>query len=77
MSEKNKGQQGAAASAKPNKGQDEKTHTIQGPDGATVEVTQREFREVYKDQGFKRVGEDGEVIEEEEVEEVEDVVPPA
>jgi len=40
---------------KPNKGQDEVLHTIQMPDGSDVrQVTQREWRETYRDLGYIR-----------------------
>jgi len=41
--------------AKPNQGQDEKTHTfVNTASGETREATQREFRDTLRDQGFVR-----------------------
>ncbi len=51
----NPGSQGEAARNKPNKGQDEKTHTfVNAASGETREATQREFRDTLRDQGFVR-----------------------
>jgi len=41
--------------AKPNQGQDEKTHTfVNAASGETREATQREFRDTLRDQGFTK-----------------------
>jgi len=51
----NPGSQGQAARNKPNRGQDEKTHTfVNTTSGETREATQREFRDTLRDQGFVR-----------------------
>ncbi len=51
----NPGSQGDAARNKPNKGQDEKTHTfVNTASGETREATQREFRDTLRDQGFTK-----------------------
>ena len=47
------------AASKPNRGQDEKLHTIQAPDGTRLDVTQREWKETYRGQGYTRVDDDG------------------
>lgn len=56
MSDKtNKGKgktQSEASRTKPNRGQDEKVHTLLAPDGTTIEATQREFRDTYRAQGY-------------------------
>ena len=50
-----KSEQGAAASARVNRGQDEVMHTITSADGLeTFEVTQREWKETYRPQGYLR-----------------------
>ena len=69
MSEKaNKGAaQSATAKAKPNKGQDEVMHEITSPDGTEViSVTQREWRETYRDLGYTRDADDVTPEEDEE-----------
>lgn len=66
MAEKpNRGQaQSAASRGKANRGQDEILHTIQMPDGSDVrEVTQREWRETYRDLGYIREPESEEADE--------------
>jgi hypothetical protein len=50
----------------PNRGQDEVLHTITSADGSeTLEVTQREWKETYRDQGYVRVDETDETTPEE------------
>ncbi len=51
----NPGSQGEAARNKPNKGQDDKTHTfVNTASGETREAPQREFRDTLRDQDFVR-----------------------
>jgi hypothetical protein len=50
---KGKGQaQSAESRSKPNRGQDENLHTLLAPDGTTIQATQREFKDTYRDQGY-------------------------
>jgi len=51
----NPGSQGQAARNKPNRGQDEKTHTfVNAASGETREATMREFRDTLRAQGFTK-----------------------
>jgi hypothetical protein len=42
---------------RPNRGQDENTHTFVNDAGETREATMREFRETLRDEGYRKVDE--------------------
>jgi hypothetical protein len=51
---------------KPNKGQDENTHTFVGPDGTQQENTMRWFRNEGRDAGFTKLEDADEPVVEDE-----------
>jgi len=54
---------------KPNKGQDEVLHTITSADGLEIlRVTQREWRETYRDLGYTRTDDEDEATPDETAE---------